>query len=149
MRMIEGGLLIVIVMIATTCPEQPIACCCPACRGIGEMTSGGPAPAMMSSAVGLFAGLLEVAGPVSRLDRTVEAHAAEPGFCHHADEDKTPTGPESDHPACSMRMPMRSRARRRQPGSATPGRTFRHRWEEVGLPWRKTNGSPSGSPDSR
>jgi hypothetical protein len=40
-------------------------------------------------------------------------------------------------------------ARRRRPGVATPGRTFRHRWEEVGLPWRKMNGSPSGSPDSR
>ncbi|MGX1911474.1 hypothetical protein ACWIID_21790 [Streptomyces phaeochromogenes] len=79
--MIDGGLLIVIVVIATTGPRAGHCVLLSGlpCR-IGEMTSVGPAPAMMSSAVGLFAGLFAVAGPVSRLGRTVEAHAAEPGL---------------------------------------------------------------------
>lgn len=80
---------------------------------IGEMTSGGPArPCRRQRWV--CAGLLEVAGSVSRLDRTVGAQAAEPGFFHHAAEDKTPTGPESDHPACLIRTAGFPRTQRRR-----------------------------------
>ncbi|GAB2966601.1 hypothetical protein GCM10023080_030780 [Streptomyces pseudoechinosporeus] len=77
-------------------------------RRIGEMTPVGPAPAMMPSAEGLFAGLIEVAGAATRLDRTVEARAAEPGFCRHATADKTPVGPGSEHrliPKSAREMP--------------------------------------------
>lgn len=74
-RPIEGGLLVAVVVIAGayTRAGPCVLLFGLSCR-IGEASAVGPAPAMMQSAEGLLAGLIEVVGAVTRLDRTVEAH---------------------------------------------------------------------------
>lgn len=66
------------------------------CR-IGEASAPGPTPAMIQSPEGLFAALIEVAEAVTRPDRTVEVHAAEPGLYRRATVDKAPISQGAEH----------------------------------------------------
>lgn len=122
--MIEDWLLVAIVVIAATDTRAGRRVLLFGLPGrFGKASAVGPAPAMMPSPEGLLAGLIEVAGAVARFERTVEAHAAEPGFCPHAAADKTPTGPGSDHrliPKSARQMPCGHRPGcRRQMPTAT------------------------------
>jgi len=143
-RPIEGWLLVAIVVIAAayTRAGHCVLLFGLPCR-IGEASAVGPAPAMMQSTEGLFAGLIEVAGAVTRLGRTVEAHVAELGFCRNTtavqrgrqaevahglvEPDKTPTGQGSERgliakSARQMVSGHRQESRRQMPTVIRAGR---------------------------